>query len=133
STNVKSRDEVIGTKVSVKVVKNRVPPPFRQAEFELSHERGISREADLLILAQDDKLIEKSGSWFNYGDVRLGQGAENVKQYLRDNPALMDELTRKILEKRGLVGNPTAPPSNGELAEEDTVVPTKGKRQTAAA
>ena len=133
-TQVKSGDDVVGTQVRVKVVKNKVAPPFRQAEFELSHDKGISREADLLILAQEDKLVEKSGSWFNYGDTRLGQGAENVKQYLRDNPAMMDELTKKILEKRGLVGPQMAPPSNGEMAdEEDTYAPTKGKRQTAAA
>src|SRR5437867_4296183 len=116
-TQIKSGDEVVGTQVRVKVVKNKVAPPFRQAEFELSHERGISREADLLILAQDDKLIEKSGSWFNYGELRLGQGSENAKQYLRDNPALMEELTRKILEKRGLLNTEGAKPeaeSNGE-------------------
>jgi recombination protein RecA len=134
-TQVKSGDEVVGTQVRVKVVKNKVAPPFRQAEFELAHDRGISREGDLLILAQEDKLIEKSGSWFNYGETRLGQGAENVKQYLRDNPALMDELTRKILEKRGLLGTTAAPASNGEPppAEEPVAKPEKGKRQPAAA
>src|SRR5438270_3504671 len=134
-TQVKSGDEVIGTQVRVKVVKNKVAPPFRQAEFELSHERGISREADLLILAQEDKLIDKSGSWFNYGETRLGQGAENVKQYLRENPALMEELTRKILEKRGLGGTAVAPASNGqpEPVEEAPAPAAKGKRQAAAA
>ncbi len=133
-TQVKSGDEVVGTQVRAKVVKNKVAPPFRQAEFELSHERGISREADLLILAQDDKLIDKSGSWFNYGELRLGQGAENVKQYLRENPALMDELTRKILEKRGL-GATAAPATNGqpEAAAEAPAPAAKGKRQAAAA
>jgi recombination protein RecA len=133
-TQVKSGDDVVGTQVRCKVVKNKVAPPFRQAEFELSHERGISREADLLILAQDDKLIDKSGSWFNYGDIRLGQGSENVKQYLRDNPALMEELTRKVLEKRGLLGSVTAPASNGEAApaEEPPAKPEKGKRAAAA-
>src|ERR1700730_13308343 len=135
-TQVKSGDEVIGTQVRCKVVKNKVAPPFRQAEFEISHDRGISREADLLVLAQDDKLIDKSGSWFNYGEIRLGQGAENVKQYLRDNPALMEELTRKILEKRGLTGAVGAPASNGEpvVAEEPAAPakPEKGKRQPAA-
>ena len=134
-TQVKSGDEVVGTQVRAKVVKNKVAPPFRQAEFELSHERGISREADLLILAQEDKLIDKSGSWFNYGETRLGQGAENVKQYLRENPALMEELTRKILEKRGLGGTAVAPASNGqpEPVEEAPAPAAKGKRQAAAA
>jgi recombination protein RecA len=135
-TQVKSGDEVVGSQVRCKVVKNKVAPPFRQAEFELSHACGISREADLLILAQEDKLIDKSGSWFNYGEIRLGQGAENVKQYLRDNPALMEELTKKILEKRGLAGSMATPPSsNGQAdAVEETPAPApKGKRQAAAA
>jgi recombination protein RecA len=135
-TQVKSGDEVVGTQVRCKVVKNKVAPPFRQAEFEISHDRGISREADLLVLAQEDKLIDKSGSWFNYGEVRLGQGAENVKQYLRDNPALMEELTHKILEKRGLLGTVGAPSSNGEpVAAQEPAAPAKpdkGKRQAAA-
>jgi recombination protein RecA len=128
-TQVKSGDEVVGTQVRVKVVKNKVAPPFRQAEFELSHDHGISREADLLILAQEDKLIDKSGSWFNYGELRLGQGSENVKQYLRENPALMEELTRKILEKRGLTGNVAGTANNGEVEAEQPAAKTK--RQTA--
>jgi recombination protein RecA len=134
-TQVKSGDEVVGTQVRCKVVKNKVAPPFRQAEFEISHDRGISREADLLVLAQEDKLIDKSGSWFNYGEIRLGQGAENVKQYLRDNPALMEELTHKILEKRGLLGTVGAPSSNGEAAAPGPAAaakPEKAKRQAAA-
>jgi recombination protein RecA len=136
-TQVKSGDDVVGSQVRCKVVKNKVAPPFRQAEFEISHERGISKEADLLILAQEDKLIDKSGSWFNYGETRLGQGSENVKQYLRDNPTLADELTRKILEKRGLLVGAAAPASNGEVPapEEIPIKPEKaerGKRQAAA-
>ncbi len=131
-TQVKAGDEVVGSQVRAKVVKNKVAPPFRQAEFEISHDRGISREADLLILAQEDKLIEKSGSWFNYGETRLGQGAENVKQYLRDNPTLAEELTRKILEKRGLLAG-AAPEANGEAPEPAPAKPEKGKRQAAAA
>src|SRR6516165_6903309 len=97
-TQVKSGDEVVGTQVRAKVVKNKVAPPFRQAEFELSHDHGISREADLLILAQEDKLIDKSGSGLKYGERRLGQGRESVKQYLRENPGVMEELAGKILE-----------------------------------
>src|SRR6202165_160577 len=102
-TNVKDGEETIGSRVKVRVVKNKVAPPFKVAEFDLMYDRGISREGDLLDLGIEDKLIEKSGSWISYGELRLGQGRENAKQYLRDNPALVDEITRKILEKRGLV------------------------------
>src|SRR5436189_5002585 len=97
-TDVKDGEEKIGSRVKVRVVKNKVAPPFRQAEFDLMYDRGISREGDLLDLAIEDKLVDKSGSWINYGDVRLGQGRENAKQYLRENPALVEELTRKTLE-----------------------------------
>src|SRR6516165_1439370 len=100
---IKDGDETIGSEVKVKVVKNKVAPPFRQATFDLMHANGISREGDLINLGLDDKLLDKSGSWINYGDVRLGQGKENAKQYLRDNPSLVEEITRKILEKRGLM------------------------------
>src|SRR5207245_1165636 len=105
-TTVKEGEETVGSRVKVRVVKNKVAPPFKAAEFDLMYDRGISREGDLIDLAIEDKLIEKSGSWINYGDIRLGQGRENAKQYLRDNPALMDEITRKVLEKRGLLGAP---------------------------
>jgi recombination protein RecA len=116
--SIKEGEEVTGNEVKVKVVKNKVAPPFRSAEFDLMYECGISREGDMLNLALEDKLIEKSGAWFNYGDIRLGQGKENAKQYLHDNPALMDEISRKILEKRGLVGNLAAGAGeNGEAIE----------------
>jgi recombination protein RecA len=132
-TGVKDGDETIGARVKVRVVKNKVAPPFKQAEFDLMYDRGISREGDLMDLAIEDRLIEKSGSWINYGDVRLGQGRENAKQYLRENPALVEEITRKILEKRSLLGTGTpAPESNGEAP----ATPAKresGRRQPAAA
>jgi recombination protein RecA len=114
-TTVKEGEETVGSRVKVRVVKNKVAPPFRQAEFDLMHDRGISREGDLLDLGIEDKIIEKSGAWISYGEVRLGQGRENAKQFLRDNPALVEEITRKILEKRGLIA-PAAPAAevNGE-------------------
>src|SRR5438128_5988126 len=99
-TAVKEGDDVIGTSVRVKVVKNKVAPPFRQAEFDIMHDRGINRESDVFNLAVDDKLIDKSGSWVSYGEMRLGQGAENAKKYLRENPAILEELTKKIMDKR---------------------------------
>ena len=83
---VKEGEEVVGSRVKVKVVKNKVAPPFRVCEFDMMYNGGISREGDLMDLALADKLIEKSGSWFNYGDIRLGQGRENAKQYLPRQP-----------------------------------------------
>src|SRR5437660_9161406 len=100
-TAVKEGEETVGSRTRVKVVKNKVAPPFKQAEFDLMYDRGISREGDLIDMAIEDKVIEKSGAWISYGEMRLGQGRENAKQYLRENPALMDEITRKVLEKRG--------------------------------
>jgi recombination protein RecA len=114
---VKDGDETIGSEVKVKVVKNKVAPPFRQATFDLMYANGISREGDLINLALDDKLIDKSGSWLNYGEIRLGQGKENAKQYLRDNPQLVEEISRKILEKRGLVAPTGAPTENGHVED----------------
>ena len=78
---------------------------------------GISREGDLMDLAMADKLVEKSGSWFNYGDIRLGQGRENAKQYFRDHPELAEELTRKIMASR--TGAALAPPTNGRVADDE--------------
>ncbi len=136
-TVVKDGDETVGSRVKVKVVKNKVAPPFKSAEFDLMHDRGISREGDLLDLGIEDKLIEKSGAWISYGDIRLGQGRENAKQYLRDNPALVDEIARKILEKRGLLASaqPVAE-ANGEAAPSPKAEPARkesGRRPVAAA
>jgi recombination protein RecA len=133
-TMVKDGEENVGSHVKVRVVKNKVAPPFRQAEFDLMFDRGISREGDLLDLAIEDRIIDKSGSWINYGELRLGQGRENAKQYLRDNPALMDEITKKVLERRGLV--PAAAPSaesNGELPPSRPEGKSASRRQTAPA
>jgi recombination protein RecA len=134
-------DETIGSRVRVKVVKNKIAPPFRQAEFDLMYDRGVSREGDLLDLATEDKVVDKSGSWLNYGDVRLGQGRENAKQFLRDHPALMDELSQKVLDKRGLLNQLTQTPaveSNSEASEapaKPEQPPRKegGRRQAATA
>jgi recombination protein RecA len=94
---VKEGEEVVGSRVKVKVVKNKVAPPFRVCEFDMMYSHGISREGDLLDMGLANKFVEKSGSWLNYGDLRLGQGRENAKQFLRDNQDMAEELTRKIL------------------------------------
>jgi recombination protein RecA len=103
-TGVKEGEETVGSRVRIRVVKNKVAPPFKQAEVDLMFDRGISREGDLIDLAIEDKIIDKSGAWLSYGEMRLGQGRENAKQYLRDNPTLVDEIIKKVLEKRGLAG-----------------------------
>jgi recombination protein RecA len=119
-TSIKEGEETIGSRVKVRVVKNKVAPPFRQAEFDLMHDHGISREGDLIDLAIEDDIIQKSGGHHSYGEIRLGNGRENVKQYLRDNPALMDEISRKILAKRGLLTPAVSAADNGQVEEPPT-------------
>ncbi len=93
------------------------------------HDRGINRESDVFNLAIEDKLIDKSGSWVNYGDLRLGQGAENAKKYLRENPAVLEELTKKVLAKRGMLNVAAAPPAAVEEEEkEQTPAPATNHR-----
>jgi recombination protein RecA len=132
---IKEGDETIGSRVKVRVVKNKVAPPFRAAEFDLMHDSGISREGDLIDLALEDKLIEKSGAWLSYGEMRLGQGRENAKQYLRDNPVVLEEISRKVLEKRGMVIPAGTPAENGQAAEPARETPRKesaNRKQPAA-
>ena len=93
---------MIGQRVKARVVKNKVAPPFRVAEFEMMHTDGISYEGDILDLAMAHKLITRSGAWFRYGDVQLGQGREKVREYLKENPTVVEELRLKVLVALGL-------------------------------
>ena len=88
---IKDGDQVVGGRTRVKVVKNKVAPPFREAEFDVMYGEGISKEGDLLDLAVDRKIVEKSGTWFAFSGERLGQGRENVKQFMKDNPAICED------------------------------------------
>ena len=97
-TSIKDGDQVIGNQVRVKVVKNKVAPPFRKAEFEISFGEGISKIGEIVDLGVEYGIIKKSGSWFSYGDSKLAQGRDGTKQLLRDNPELCDELEAKIME-----------------------------------
>jgi recombination protein RecA len=99
-THVKDGDETVGAETRVRVVKNKIAPPFRNAEFEILHDRGIDYEGDLLKLALEDELVEKSGAFFSYKEQRLGQGKDKAVMFLRENPAVRDELTAAVLEKR---------------------------------
>jgi recombination protein RecA len=99
-STIKEAEVATGNHVRVKVVKNKVSAPFREAEFDIMFDSGISLEGDLIDLGVKDEIIAKSGSWLSYKDVRLGQGRENTKQFLRDNPDLFEEIKAAILEKR---------------------------------
>lgn len=94
--NIKQDGNVVGSRTRVKVVKNKVAPPFREAEFDIVYGKGISKEGSLLDLAVNLNIIEKSGSWFSYNGDRIGQGRENVKKYIEENPKLSAELDKKI-------------------------------------
>lgn len=96
---LKSGTDMVGNRTRVKVVKNKVAPPFKIAEFDIMYGEGISKEGDVLDLGVIMKIVKKSGSWFNYGETRLGQGRENVKKYLKENPELLEEIEKKIREK----------------------------------
>jgi recombination protein RecA len=100
--SMKDGSEITGTKVKVKVVKNKVAPPFREGEFELIYGEGISREGCILDTGVETKVIDKSGTWFIYKDIRLGQGRENAKAYLRDHPELADEIEKEIRKIWGI-------------------------------
>jgi recombination protein RecA len=98
--------EAIGGRVRVKVAKNKLAAPFKQAEFDILYGVGISKAGDLLDLGVEHKVVEKSGTWYGYGEVRLGQGKENARQHLVDNRALMDEIEAKIRAKLGIAADP---------------------------
>lgn len=98
---IKNGDNVIGNKTTIKVVKNKVAPPFKTANVEIMYGEGISREGEIVDLASEMNIIEKSGAWYSYNGEKLGQGKENVKQLLRDNPALKEELENKIRAEMG--------------------------------
>ncbi|MEA3479314.1 MAG: recombinase RecA [Bacteroidota bacterium] len=96
---IKEGENIVGNRVRVKVVKNKVAPPFRKAEFDLIYGEGISKMGEIIDLGVDYNIIKKSGSWFSYGDTKLGQGRDAVKKLLKDNPELAEELEKKIKEK----------------------------------
>ena len=102
---IKSGDSVIGNKTNIKVVKNKVAPPFKTATVDIMYGEGVSRTGELVDLAVENNIINKSGAWFSYNNEKIGQGRENVKQYLKDNPALLEEIDTKVREVYGIVPN----------------------------
>lgn len=125
---LKDGDTVIGTRVKVKVVKNKVAPPFREAEIDMLFESGVSREADLIDLASASNIVTRSGTWYSYNDQRLGQGRDNARLFLRDNPELFREIREKVLAVR--LPKPAAE-TNGapRSADESEVVPAPTNRR----
>jgi recombination protein RecA len=104
--SIKDKEEVIGNQTRVKVVKNKGAPPFRTVDFDIMYGSGISKEGEIIDIGVKYDFIEKSGSWFSYGDMRIGQGRENAKQYMKDNPAIAEELSEKI--KTQLLSSPAS-------------------------
>jgi recombination protein RecA len=127
---IKEGDTVTGNRTKVKVVKNKVAAPFREAEFDIMYGQGISREGDLIDLGVAQNMVEKSGSWYSYKGERIGQGRENARQFLKDNPDIAQKLETDLRQALGLVRNAASPPVNGPAAESPSPRPaaaTKGR------
>ena len=106
--SLKAAGEVVGSRTRIKVVKNKVAPPFKEAEFDIMFGKGISKEGDILDLAANENIVIKSGAWFAYNDAKIGQGRENAKLYLKENPEVMNEIENKVREKYNLVASGVA-------------------------
>ncbi len=119
--SLKQSGEVIGNRTRVKVVKNKIAPPFKEAEFDIMFGKGISREGDILDLAANNNIINKSGAWYAYEGEKIGQGRENAKLYLREHPEVMAEVDRKVREHYGLIEAEDAPQT--DKAEEEPTAP----------
>ena len=118
---IKSGDSIIGNRTRIKVVKNKVAPPFRSVEFDIMYGTGISKIGDLLDLAVEEKIVNKAGAWFSYGDDKIGQGRENSKIYLEQNPELVKEIKHKLLVKNGLIeASENEPQASEELIDQET-------------
>jgi recombination protein RecA len=137
---IKEREEAVGNQTRVKVVKNKVAPPFKQVEFDIMYGEGISKVGELIDLGVKAGIVEKSGAWLSYNGDRIGQGRENAKTYLKENPKAAAELERAIRSNAGLIvekmlAQPDAgeddgeePDADGVLPDEDTKKVAKGKR-----
>ncbi len=115
---IKDREEVVGNQTRVKVVKNKLAPPFRQVEFDIMYGEGISKVGELIDLGVKANVVEKSGAWFSYDSTRIGQGRENAKQFLRDHKDMAESIEKKVRDQSGVVANSMlVPPEEGDEAE----------------
>ena len=115
---IKDKDEIVGNQTRVKVVKNKMAPPFRQIEFDIMYGEGISKLGELIDLGVNANLVEKAGSWYSYGEQRIGQGRENAKTFLKENPDLAAKLEKQILNNAGILSDEMLTGSEGEVSEE---------------
>ncbi|NVK35496.1 MAG: recombinase RecA [Rhodobacteraceae bacterium] len=116
---IKDRDEVVGNQTRVKVVKNKLAPPFRQVEFDIIYGEGVSKMGELIDLGVKGNIVEKSGAWFSYNSQRLGQGRENSKQFLRDNPEIAEEIELAVRQNAGLIAEQIIDPTGGDNDDGD--------------
>jgi recombination protein RecA len=128
---IKDRDEVVGNQTRVKVVKNKVAPPFRQVEFDIMYGEGVSKMGELIDLGVKAGIVEKSGAWFSYDSQRLGQGRENAKQFMRDNPDIADEIEASIRQNAGLIAEQIleGEPMNDDEPDADAPFPRTSSAQ----
>ncbi len=119
TSSIKDGDKAVGNRVRARVVKNKIAPPFRDAEFDIMFDEGISASGDLLDLAVNEGVVDKSGAWFSYGEVRLGQGRENSKAFIRENTDLFEQIKRDVLIKKGILSEDAAPAAIESAVEVD--------------
>jgi recombination protein RecA len=117
--SIKDGVEVVGNRTRVKVVKNKCAPPFRQAEFDIMYGKGVSREGGVLDIGVDNDIVKKSGAWYTYEGEQLGQGRENAKQFLHDNPEIMIEISERIRVQMGIGADAEAEVAGGDVVELD--------------
>src|SRR5207247_10587223 len=125
SAALKEGDVTVGNRTRAKIVKNKLAPPFREAEFDIIYGTGISREGDLIDLGVESKVVEKSGAWFNFKDTRLGQGRENSRNFLRDNPDVAQTIENEV---RARLGVPAPTYTAAESTSAELPKPRKGDR-----
>lgn len=122
--SIKQGNDIVGNRTRIKVVKNKVAPPFKQADVDIMYGEGISREGSIVDIATEMDIIQKSGAWYSYNNDRLGQGRENAKQFLKEHPQLADSIEKKIRENSNLI-TAVAPNTDDEEAEEDFALPVE--------
>jgi len=115
---IKDGEQVIGNRTRVKVVKNKVAPPFKEVEFDIMYGQGISREGDVLDLAANENIVDKSGAWFSFGGERIGQGREQTKAFLREHPEVLQQVEGRLFEKFGVRRGPQPVPAPAPAPEE---------------